>query len=459
MMRLIFALILSVFAVVASAQPQTSQRALPKNSGEVAAKVDVYMKPILNVNGFTGFVMIMSHGKVLLTKGYGMANYELNVPNTAQTKFHLASISKTFTAAAIMMLEERGLLSTSDSLTKFIPDYPSGEKIKIHHLLTNTSGIPNINNFPEYDNWSKFPHTPSDLIERFKQRRLDFEPGSRGYTESNSNYNLLAYIIEKLSGKTYGEFLRENIFGPLGMKDTNHHGNPDTLLRNRAAGYMSAGVSDFENAPYINYSIKTGNGSIYSTAEDLYRWDRALYTEKILKKATIEKMFTQNYGWFSGTRFNRRVVRMNGRQPGFQCELQRYIDDDVFVVVLGNSYITTPTMMVNDLAAMVFGEPYQIPEIGKPVRVDSKILDQYAGRYQFGPDFFAPNVIVNIENRGGELYSTSRGNNIFIPQSDTTFFDKSVWAMITFVKNDRGQITHFVWRYAGTDYRANRLKE
>jgi hypothetical protein len=107
---------------------------------------------------------------------------------------------------------------------------------------------------------------------------------------------------------------------------------------------------------------------------------------------------------------------------------------------------------------MVFDEPYQISEIGKPVRIDPRTLDAYAGRYQFGPDFFAPNVIVNIENRGGQLYSTSRGNNIFIPQSDATFFDRSVWAMITFVRDNQRQVTHFLWRYAGTDYRANRLK-
>lgn len=453
--RLVALTILLFVALPAIGQPRQSRPAV--TARQLATKVDAYMKPILNVNGFTGFVMIVSHERVLFSKGYGMANYELGVPNTAQTKFHLASVSKTFTAAAIMLLEERGLLKVTDPLTKFIPDYPQGDKITIHHLLTNTSGIPNINNFPEYNDWSKFPHNPTDLIERFKNRPLDFQPGTRGYTESNSNYNLLAFIIEKLSGKSYGEFLRENIFGPLRMNDTDHDGVVERLVRNRAAGYMPAGIADFENAPYMNFSIKTGNGSVYSTADDLYRWDRALYTEKILKRATSERMFNQSYGWFSGTRFNRRVVRMNGRQPGFQCELQRYVDDDTFIVVLGNSYITTPSLMVNDLAAMVFGERYELPVVGKPVNVDPKTLDSYAGRYQFGPDFFAPNVVVTLENRGGQLYSTSRGNNIFIGQSETQFFDRSVWAMITFVKNSEGRVTHFVWRYAGTDYRAERL--
>jgi CubicO group peptidase (beta-lactamase class C family) len=182
-----------------------------QQSGGIEAKVNAYVKLYLDVGGFNGNILIVENGKVLLSKGYGMANFELGVPNTPQTKFHLGSISKTFTAAAILLLEERGQLRVNDPLTKFIPDYPNGDKITLHHLLSNTWGIPNINNFPEYNTWSKFPHTPADLIEKFKNKPLDFQPGERGYTESNSNYNLLAYIIEKLSGKSYGEFLKENV--------------------------------------------------------------------------------------------------------------------------------------------------------------------------------------------------------------------------------------------------------
>jgi CubicO group peptidase (beta-lactamase class C family) len=435
-----------------SVQPSSDGTA--KQAVDLGTKVAVYMKPILAINGFSGFVIVVKGGKVILSKGYGMANYEFDVPNTAQTKFHLASVSKTFTAAAIMQLEERGLLSVDDALTKFLPDYPNGNKIKIYHLLTNTSGIPNINSFPEYDTWSKFSHTPEDLIEKFKDQPLDFQPGGRSYTESNSNYNLLAFIIEKLSGKAYGEFLKENIFDPIGMTNTGHHGDPKAILKNRAAGYMPNGMTDFENAPYIDYSVKTGNGSIYSTAEDLYKWDRALYSEKVLKKKTIEKMFSGEYGWFNRKRFNHRAIIMNGRQPGFQCEIQRYVNDDVFILVLGNSYITTPSLMANDLAAMVFGESYEPPKIEEPVKVDAKVLDTYVGRYQFGPEFYAPNLIVNVENRSGQLYA---GQTALIPQSDSTFFDRSVWAMLTFVREPEGRITHFIWRYGRDEYRSQRL--
>ena len=448
------------FLFVISSFGQTVSQVSAKSKSRFETQVDAYVKPYLDIGGFNGTILIAKSGKTLLSKGYGLANYELNVPNTPQTKFHIASVSKTFTAAAIMMLQERGLLNVSDPLTKFIPDYPNGDKITVHHLLTNTSGIPNINNFPDYDAWSKFPHTPEDLIEKFRNKPLDFNPGARGYTESNGNYNLLAYIIEKLSGKSYGEFLAENIFAPLDMKDTGHDSRPEVTLKNRADGYVPVGISELENAPYINWTIKTGNGSIYSTVEDLYKWDRSLYTEKILKKATIEKMFNESYGWFNSKRFNRRAIRMNGRSPGFQSEIQRYVDNDICVIVLGNNYAPTASLIAEDLAAITLGEKYEIPEIDKPVNLDPKIFDAYVGRYQFGSDFFVPGGIYSIEKRNNQLFIVAKGlNDTLTPQSETKFFDRTFWDTIIFVKNDKGEITNLIWRYGGKDYRADRLKD
>lgn len=450
----IFAFSLFVFEVVGYGQTATQV------SGErrLEFQVDAYVKPYMDIGSFNGTVLIARNGKVLLSKGYGMANYELNVPNTPQTKFHLASISKTFTAAAIIMLQERGLLSFNDPLTKFIPDYQNGDKITVHHLLTNTSGIPNINNFPEYDAWSKFPHTPEDLIEKFKNKPLDFEPGRRGYIESNGNYNLLAFIIEKLSGKSYGEFLEQNIFAPLEMKDTGHDGRAEAILKNRASGYVPAEVSEVKNASYLDWSIKTGNGSIYSTVEDLYKWDRSLYTEKILKKASVEKMFKEGYGWFDSKRFNRRAIRMNGRSPGFQTEIQRYVNDDVCIIVLGNNYAPTASPITEDLAAMTFGEKYEIPKLAKPIKLNSKIYDAYVGRYQFDADFFVPGGIYAIEKRNDQIYMMRGANDdALMPQSETDFFNRTFWATIIFVKNGKGEVTNLIWRYGGKDYKANKL--
>jgi len=158
-----------------------------------------------------------------------------------------------------------------------------------------------------------------------------------------------------LSGQSYGEFVKQNIFDPPGLNDTGHDGNALAVLSNKASGYAPAGLTDFENVPFLDWSIKTGNGSIYSTVEDLYRWDRSLYTDKILKKSSRDQMFNNGYGWFAGKRLNRNVVRMNGRSPGFNSEMQRYVDDDVCIIVLARKTSTFdgPTESAADAANFV----------------------------------------------------------------------------------------------------------
>jgi CubicO group peptidase (beta-lactamase class C family) len=433
------------------------------NEQSLEAKVDAYVKPYLEMKAFSGTILIARKGKIVLEKGYGMANYELNVPNTVQTKFHLASISKTFTAAAIMMLEERGQLSVKDPLNKYIPDYPNGDKITLHNLLIHTSGIPNVNNFSEYGDWSRYAQTPASLVEKFKNRPLNFEPGAR-YDYSNSNYNVLAFIIEKVSGKSYGEFLQANIFEPLAMKDTAHDGNAALLIRNAASGYTPAGFDGFEKVPYLDWTIKTGNGSIYSTVEDLYKWDRALYTEKLLKRATLEKIFTKHvddavgYGWFLGKRLNRNVYRMSGRSPGFQCEIHRYIDDDVCVIVLGNNYSGAASFMINDIAAIAFNEPYEALAVNKDLQLDPKTVASYLGRFQGGRDFFVPNAWIRLENREGHLAMrwSMGGLSWLVPMTESRFYDRNFGGSVTFVKNDKGEISQLIYRSSGTDYRANK---
>ncbi|HEY0347377.1 MAG TPA: serine hydrolase domain-containing protein, partial [Pyrinomonadaceae bacterium] len=172
-MKSIIRLMLLAAMIWPSVDPIPANAHTPaKDDRTIESKVDAYLKPFLDLHGFTGSILIAKGGRVLLSKGYGMANFELNVANAPQTKFHLGSVSKTFTAAAIMILQERGKLNVHDPLSKYIPDYPNGDRITLHHLLTNTSGIPNVNNFPEYATQSKFPHTPSDLIPMFKQKPL-----------------------------------------------------------------------------------------------------------------------------------------------------------------------------------------------------------------------------------------------------------------------------------------------
>jgi len=436
---------------------------VPVQRGAIATQVDAYLKPYLDAASFSGAVLLARGGKILLSKGYGMANYELNIANTPQTKFHIASLSKTFTAAAILLLQERGLLSVQDPIARFIPDYPRGNEITLHHLLTHTSGIPDINGLPGYDSLSRFAQTPASLIAVFRDRPLLFEPGAR-YSYSNSNYNLLAYVIEKVSGKTYGEFLHENIFGPAGMTSTSHDGDPATLVTNRATGYVPSGLLDLANAPFLDWSAKTGNGSIYSTVEDLYRWDRVLSTHGLLKQTSIDLMFTPQvegvgYGWLVRRQFGRRVIRMSGRSPGFSAEIQRYPDDDLCIIVLSNNYAATATTIAGDLAAMLFGEKYQALAVVQPVTVPTSVLDNYAGRYQGGPDFLIPGVTLSLEIRGGRLTMVWSSGAIvpLVPQSDSTFLDRTFWGMVRFVRDRRGDVGELHYQNGGREYVARRL--
>jgi CubicO group peptidase (beta-lactamase class C family) len=426
----------------------------------LGAKVDAYIQPYVEGNNFSGSILIAKGGEILVSKGYGLANYELAVANMPATRFHIASLSKTFTAAAILMLEEQGKLHVHDALAKFIPDYPNGDKITIHHLLTHTSGIPNVNDLPIYAEKSKSRLSLTEIIQLFKDKPLEFAPGAR-YRYSNSNYNLLAFIIEKVSGKSYGEFLTKNIFQPLGMNETANDDGSEELIPNRASGYVPVGMREVENAPYLNWSVKTGNGSLYSTVGDLYKWDRALYAEKILKKGTRDKMFTDyggfGYGWRVRKHFDRRVTVMTGRSPGYTSSLERFIDDDVCIIVAANTYSGITQSMADDLAAIVFGEKYESPH--PPASISPAILESYAGRYQFGQDFtYNPGITATIVKRGNELRMESPGGTTYlIPQSETSFVDRLFGGVVTFRKDASGAITQLTWNF-GKDFAAERLK-
>jgi CubicO group peptidase (beta-lactamase class C family) len=443
---------------------KSAQKKDGKKNMDIEARVDAYIEPYIDAGGFSGAILLAKEGKVVLKKGYGMANYELDVPNNPQTKFRIASVSKTFTAAAVMILEQRGKLSTDEVLTKFIPDYPAGDKITIHHLLTHTSGIPNINAFPEYEEKSRFHNSLEDIIDLFKNKPLEFNPGER-YSYSNSNYNLLAYIIEKVSGLSYGAFLQENIFAPLDMRDTGHDGYARQIIKNQASGYQPVGSTGIENAPYLDWSIKTGNGSIYSTIEDLYKWDRALYTEKIVTESSKKKIFTNHidgvgYGWFVRERNSRRVTDMNGRSPGFTSYVRRFIDDDACIIVLSNNYSPASHMMVDDLGAILFGEKYDMPEEIVPGEIDGKVLAKYLGRYKFAEDFYIPNAEVSVVKNQGNLalqWSETYSSPL-LTLSETRFLDRFFWAYIVFVKKEKGEVDKLIWR-GDKDYVAAKIKE
>ena len=338
-------LFLFVFCAAASAQ-------------DIEAKVDACINAYIESGNFSGSVLIAHGEDVLVCKGYGLANIEHGVLNTPHTKFRIGSVTKQFTSMAVIQLQERGLLSTEDFLAKYIPDYPHGDEITIHHLLTHTSGVVNFTSLSDFDEIEILNLSIEETIELFKNKPLDFQPGEK-YKYSNSGYVLLGFIIEKVSNKSYADYIKENIFDPLDMKNSGYD-SYSKIINNRAAGYISS-KNGLVNAGYIDMSIPHGAGALYSTVEDLFRWDRALYTEKLVKNDSLKKIFTPfkndyGYGWFISERFGRKCVQHGGGIEGFKVNISRYPDSRACIIVLSNFEHAPVSDISQDLAAILFGE-------------------------------------------------------------------------------------------------------
>jgi CubicO group peptidase (beta-lactamase class C family) len=323
---------------------------------DITAKAD----ELAQKNDFMGSVLVAKGGKVILKKGYGMANIELDVPNAPDTKFRLGSITKQFTATAILQLAAQGKLSVDDKASKYIANAPDAWKdITIHHLLTHTSGIPNYTAFPDFQTTMRVAVTPIELVAKFKDHPLDFPPGSK-FKYSNSGYEVLGVIIEKVSGEKYEDYLKKHIFDPLDMQASGYD-HDTTILKHRASGYERGKDGKIKNAEYLDMSIPYSAGSLYSTVEDLYLWDRSLYTDKMLTREWRDKMFTPflsnyAYGWTVKGEGADKTISHNGGINGFLTSINRYPNSDACVIVLTNLTTKGVTAMSSGLQSALFGD-------------------------------------------------------------------------------------------------------
>ncbi|MEG4286439.1 serine hydrolase domain-containing protein [Microcoleus sp. A006_D1] len=339
--------------------------AAPQLKQQIVVKAEEYMNAAVKVNRFSGSILVARDGKPLISKGYGMANLELDVPNKPQTVFRLGSLTKQFTAMAIMILQERGKLHTNDLICNYLSDCPAAwQSITIRSLLTHTSGIPNYTSLPNFLQTMQLPSTHANLVERFKNMPLEFTPGEK-FKYTNSGYYLLGMIIEQVSGKSYPDFLQENIFAPLGMTHTGYDSH-NRLIKNRAGGYELQDNSII-NASYIDMSIPFAAGALYSTTEDLLLWDQALYTEKLVSRQILAEIFTPfkdgyGYGWGITKRFDRQMIGHDGSINGFFNSIIRFPSDHVTAIVLSNNQNAPSGEIASSLAAIVFGAPYKMPQ-------------------------------------------------------------------------------------------------
>lgn len=351
------------------------------------------MDEFVSSRDFSGVVLVARNGQVLFERAYGLANREHSVPNKLETPFRLGSVTKQFTAMAVMILVERGKLDVNDPICKYVENCPKvWAGIRIRHLLNHTSGIPDFTGFPDVDRFSRLPMTPLETMALFRDKPLEFLPGER-FRYDNSGYLVLGYIIERVSGERYEDFLRKNIYEPLGMSDSGYD-HPWMILKNRASGYERKD-EQVVNATIIEMDAPLGGGSMYSTVRDLLRWDQALYSEKLVSRKSLGQIFTPyrgpyipveswerglyarhqyGFGWFITKWFDRDLVWHAGIINGFCSAILRYPQDHALVVVLENmepdlAKATDPDLnmdpmtVANGLSAIAFGLPSETSPI------------------------------------------------------------------------------------------------
>jgi len=414
-------------------------------------RMEQVVRSYVDAKQFMGSVLVDRDGKALLSKGYGSANLEWDVPNSPSTKFRLGSITKQFTAACILLLEERGKLKVEDPVKKYMPDAPAAwDKVTIFNLLTHTSGIPSFTGFPDYHSTEAIATTPELLVARFRDKPLEFQPGEK-WNYSNSGYVLLGYLIEKISQQSYRQFVQENIFNPLGMKDSGYDSNSEIILH-RASGYTPS-PKGMTNADYIDMTIPFSAGALYSTTEDLLRWEQGLMGGKVLSPSSLQKMttpFKNNYAFGLGvhTASGHKLMDHGGGIEGFNTFLAYYPEDKLTVVVLANLNGEAPEAIASRLAAVAHGENVVSPSERKEITVPPAILAKYVGTYQLMPNF---DIVMTLE--GGQLMTQATGQGKFplFAESETKFFLKVVDAEVEFFKNEKGEVTHIILHQGGQD--------
>ena len=421
-----------------------------------AARMEEVVQTYVQNKTFMGAVLVARGSDVILSKGYGSANLEWDLPNTPATKFRLGSITKQFTAASILLLEERGKLSLDDPIKKHMPDAPAAwDAITIFSLLTHTSGITNFTALPDYKSLKLVEMPVAKTIVTVRDKPLDFVPGEK-MSYSNSGYLVLGHVIERITGASYEKFVTDNIFTPLGMKDSGYDSNK-TVIARRAAGYMPSPAGPV-NAGFVHMSIPHAAGALYSTTEDLLRWEQGLFGGKVITPASLAKMTTPFKGDYAlgvvvQTASGRKVVQHGGGIDGFNTFLAYYPDDKLTVAVLANLNGQTPNQIATKLATLAHGGVVQSTSERKEITVPVATLKKYVGTYELGP---GANMMIRLD--GDRLTTQLTGQQQFpiFAESETKFFLKAVDAQVEFFTDASGAVTHAVMYQNGRERKVQR---
>jgi CubicO group peptidase (beta-lactamase class C family) len=421
-------------------------------------RMDQVVKYYVGANRFSGAALVARGDKVLFSKAYEFANLEWRIPNTTTTKFRIGSVTKQFTAAAVLLLEERGKLKTDDLIKTYFPEAPDAWKnITLAQLLSHTSGVPNYTDTKEIVKLSAQQMTPTEIVNTVRDRPLDFPPGEQ-MRYSNTGYVLLGIAIEKASGTTYEKFLQENIWTPLGMKDSGYDKHA-TIIPQRASGYAQ-GPEGLQHSFYTDMSTPFSAGALYSTVGDLLIWQRALFGKKVLSEASLNKMTTPvkgdyGYGLFIHKAGDRRVIEHGGGISGFNSHLS-YIPDEQIVVIALSNMSGGAGEVGGKLSSLALGEVVTLPSERKSVAVSKAVLESYVGTYQIGPNF---NIWFTLD--GTQLVSQATGQPKFPmnAESDNVFYPIAFEAQLEFAKEASGKVTRVTIKQNGQTIVAPRISD
>jgi uncharacterized protein (TIGR03435 family) len=434
--------------------------------------IDRFVKDEMQSEQVPGLAVgIYSRGQILLAKGYGLANVELNVPVKPETIFQSGSVGKQFVSAAVMMLVEEGKVGLDDSIVKYFPNAPASWKpILVKNLLSHTSGLAEYETLgrrgPKGPFYLRLDFSEDELVEKMEALPIDFAPGEQ-WSYRNTNYVLLGILVHKVSGKPYADYLQEKIFKPWYMTSTRLISESD-IIPNRSSGYELV-AHKLQNQEWVSPTFNsTGDGTLYFNVLDLAKWDEALYGTNLMKQSSLDRVWTvfplnngqanrANYGfaWSISAVNGHRLIQHGGAWQGFTCVIQRYVDDNLTVVVLTNLAAANPGRFATGIAGLV--NPALLPpppKEHKEVAVNPKLFAGYVGKYELAPDF-----IITVTQEGDHLFAqpTNQPKFALFPEGERDFFLKVVDAQITFVTDPQGRATELILHQGG-DQHAKRIE-
>lgn len=411
--------------------------------------MDQVVRASADRDAFAGAVLVARDGEVLLDRGYGLANREWGVPNAGDTKFRLASLSKQFTAVAVLILNERGLVDLDAPVKAWLPDAPAAwDGVTPRRLLNHTAGVPDFTRFDDYEGLKGRATTVEALIARFRDRPLDFAPGER-FAYSNSGYVLLTAVIEKASGRPYADFVADNLFRPLGMTDSGYDSHAAVLPR-RASGYVPTpeGVA---NADHVDMSVPQGAGGLYSTTRDLLKWERGLFGGALLRPDSLAQLTTPGrndyaLGLVVKQEEGDTIVSHSGGIEGFNTYMAHDLANGTTVVVLGNLNGSAPETLGGSLMTLARGGTVTLQGERRAVAVPVEALRAYEGVYELAPTFA---LTLRVTDGRLTAQATGQGALELAAEGPDAFFVTVLDAQITFTRDAAGAVDGLILHQGG----------